>query len=56
MCSAVQTFGNSVDTTISGLKGSDSLESAAQDAKDGLQNAVTELEDLARRPRPAVHQ
>ena len=45
VCSAVQTFGNSVDTTISSLKGSDSLDSAAQEAKSGLQSAVTELED-----------
>ena len=45
VCSAVQTFANSVDATISGLKGSDSLDSATQEAKSGLQSAVTELED-----------
>lgn len=44
VCSAVQDFGTAVDATISDLKGSDSVESAAQDAKDGLQSAVTELE------------
>src|SRR4051794_28309899 len=43
VCSAVQDFGTAVDTTISDLKGSDSVESAAQDAKDGLQSAVTQL-------------
>ena len=45
VCSAVQTFANSVDSTISGLKGSDSLDSAAQEAKSGLQSAVTDLQD-----------
>jgi gas vesicle protein len=44
VCSAVQEFGTAVDSTISNLKGSDSVESAAQDAKDGLQSAVTDLE------------
>jgi hypothetical protein len=44
VCSAVQEFGTAVDSTISDLKGSDSVESAAQDAKSGLQSAVTELE------------
>jgi hypothetical protein len=43
VCSAVQTFATSVDSTISGLKGAESLETAAQDAKDGLQSAVAEL-------------
>ena len=44
VCSAVQTFANSVDSTIGGLNGSDSLDSAAQEAKSGLQSAVTELQ------------
>ena len=44
VCSAVQTFAESVDATISGLKGSASLDSATQEAKSGLQSAVTELE------------
>ena len=54
VCSAVQTFGDSVDATISGLKGSDSLDSATQEAKSGLQSAVTELEDVTHDPRQAV--
>ena len=45
VCSAVQTFGESIDATISGLKGSDSLDSASQEAKSGMQSAVTELQD-----------
>ena len=44
VCSAVQTFATDVDATISGLKGSDSLDSATQEAKSGLQSAATELE------------
>jgi small-conductance mechanosensitive channel len=54
VCSAVQTFATSVDATISSLKGSDSLDSAAEEAKSGLQSAVTELEaslkDLGKPP------
>ena len=54
VCTAVQDFATSVDTTISDLKGSDSLERAASDATTGLQTAVTELEesitDLGRPP------
>jgi len=54
VCTAVQAFGTSVDTTIDGLKGSDSLETAAQDATSGLESAVSDLEasltDLGRPP------
>ena len=45
VCAAVQTFADSIDSTISDLKGSDSLESATQDAKSGLDSATTELHD-----------
>ncbi len=45
VCAAVQTFADSVDSTISDLKGSESLDSASQDAKSGLDSATTELHD-----------
>lgn len=45
VCSAVQTFGESVESTISDLKNADSLDAAASDAKTGLSDATTELSD-----------
>jgi hypothetical protein len=45
VCSAVQTFGQSVDSTITSLKGSGSLDAATQQAKDGLDSALKQLED-----------
>jgi gas vesicle protein len=45
VCSAVQTFGESIDSTISDLKDAASLDAAVTDAKSGLEDAVTELGD-----------
>ena len=50
----MQTFANSVHSTISDLKGSQSLDKASQDAKSGLESATTELHDTLKslgRPR-----
>ena len=44
VCSAVQTFGDSVQSTLSGLKGSGSLDAASQSVKSGLDQATQELE------------
>jgi phage-related protein len=44
VCSAVQTFGDSVQSTLSGLKGSGSLDAASQSIKSGLDQATQELE------------
>ena len=53
VCAAVQTFADSVDSTISDLKGSESLDKASQDAMSGLESAATELHDtLAGLGRP----
>jgi hypothetical protein len=45
VCTAVQTFASSVDSTLSGLKNADSIDAAVQDAKDGLQSAASDLQD-----------
>ena len=54
VCSAVQTFGDSVQSTLSGLKGSGSLDAASQSVKSGLDQATQELEkslsDLGKPP------
>jgi phage-related protein len=44
VCSAVQTFADSVDTALSSLKNADSVQSAAQGASDSLQKAATDLQ------------
>jgi hypothetical protein len=43
VCSAVQTFADSVDSTLSGLKNADSVDAAAQQASDGLKKAADDL-------------
>jgi hypothetical protein len=43
VCSAVQTFADSVDSTLSGLKGAGSIDAAAQQASDGLKKAADDL-------------
>ena len=43
MCSAVQTFANSVDSTLSDVKNADSVSAAAADLSEGLQKAADEL-------------
>jgi hypothetical protein len=43
VCSAVQTFSDSVDSTLSGLKNADSVDAAAQQASDGLKKAADDL-------------
>jgi hypothetical protein len=45
VCSAVQTFADSVQSTLSGLKGSTSLDAASQDLESGLDDATQQLED-----------
>jgi hypothetical protein len=45
VCSAIQTFGQSVNSTITSLKGSGSLDTASQKAKDGLSAALTQFEN-----------
>jgi gas vesicle protein len=45
VCSAVQTFGDSVKSTLSGLKSATSLDDATQKAKSGLDDAAQQLED-----------
>jgi hypothetical protein len=45
VCSAVQTFGKSVNSTISSLKGSGSLSAASQTATTGLSTALMQLND-----------
>ena len=43
VCTAVQTFADSVDSTLSGLKNADSVDAAAQQASDGLKKAADDL-------------
>jgi methyl-accepting chemotaxis protein len=54
VCGAVLDFGQAVDTTISGLKGSTSLDDAAQKAKSGLTSAAqtfqSSIDDLGSPP------
>jgi hypothetical protein len=54
VCSAVQTFGDSVKSTLTGLKGASSLDDATQKAKSGLDDATQQLEsslnDLGKPP------
>ena len=54
VCSAVLTFGESVDATLTSLNGSTSLDEASQTAKSGLDDAVesleASLEELGRPP------
>ena len=45
VCSAVQTFGKSVDSTISTLKGSGSVAAASQTATTGLSTALSQFND-----------
>jgi hypothetical protein len=56
VCSAFQTFGDSVQSTLSGLSGSDSLDDASSDVKSGLDDATKQLEDslqkLGKPPTP----
>ena len=44
VCSAVSTFGESVDSTLTSLKTSSSLDDASQKAKTGLDSAAQTLE------------
>lgn len=44
VCSAVQTFGDSVQSTLSGLKSSGSIDDASQSVKSGLDDATQELQ------------
>jgi len=44
VCSAFLTFGDSVHSTLSDLKGSDSVQAAADSAKQGVQKAADELQ------------
>jgi phage-related protein len=44
VCSAVQTFGDSVKSTLTGLKSASSLDDASQKAKSGLDDATQQLE------------
>ena len=43
MCTAVDTWLDSVDSTIKGLKGAGSLDAAASQAKDGVKSATDTL-------------
>lgn len=43
VCSAIQTFGQSVQSSISGLKNASSLDDASQKAKSSLDDATQEL-------------
>lgn len=56
VCSAFLTFGDSVEGTLSGLKGSDSVEAAADSAKQGVQKAADDLQQsldgLGKPPTP----
>ena len=56
VCSAFLTFGDSVEKTIEGLKSSGSVEDAATAAKQGIQDATTELQStldgLGKPPTP----
>jgi len=56
VCSAFLTFGDSVQSTLSDLKGSDSVEAAADSAKQGVQKAADDLQksldDLGKPPTP----
>jgi len=45
VCSAIQTFGQSVNSTISSLKGSDSVAAASQTATTGLSTALSQFND-----------
>ena len=44
VCSAVQTFADSVNSTLSGIKGSGSLDDASKEVKSGLDSATQDLE------------
>ncbi|HXY93193.1 MAG TPA: hypothetical protein VEP49_12000 [Acidimicrobiia bacterium] len=44
VCSAIQTFGTSVDSTLSGLKSAGSLDDASSQVKSGLDDATSQLE------------
>lgn len=60
VCSAFLTFGDSVESTLSGLEGSGSVEAAADSAKQGVQKAAddleTSLDGLGRPPTPNAKQ
>jgi hypothetical protein len=45
VCSAVQDWINSVESTLKGLKNAGSLDAASQDAINGLDTATSQLED-----------
>jgi hypothetical protein len=56
VCSAFQTFGNSVQSTLDGLKGSASLDDVSSEVKSGLDDATQQLEksldNLGKPPTP----
>jgi hypothetical protein len=45
VCSAVQAFGDSIQSTLSGLKDSASLDAASQDLQSGLDDATQQLDE-----------
>jgi hypothetical protein len=60
VCSAFLTFGDDVETTLSGLKGSGSAEAASDSATQGVQKAAddlqTSLDGLGKPPTPNAKQ
>ena len=56
VCSAIQTFANSVDSTISSLKGSDSLDEREPGSEERAAVHGDGPPGLAREPRQAVDQ
>jgi hypothetical protein len=60
VCSAVQTFGDSVQSTLSGLKNASSLEDASGKVTSGLDDAAQtldeSLQDLGKPPTPDADQ
>jgi hypothetical protein len=60
VCSAFITFGDAVESTITGLEGSGSVDTASESAKQGLQDAAdgleTSLTDAGKPPTPNAQQ
>jgi len=60
VCSAFLTFGDSVQSTLDGLKGSGSVDAAADSAKQGIQSAADDLQqtldNLGKPPTPNATQ
>ena len=60
VCGAFQDFGQSVQSTLDGLKSADSLDAAAQQADQGIENAAKDLQssldDLGKPPSSGAKQ